>query len=334
LAELVIGIGMSHSPMAVHRDPSTWLRYAEVDRRSSFLRDTSGALVTFEDLQRRNGERYAAETELDHVAEQALETERAVDRLRADVQAAAPDVFIVIGDDQLELHDLDNMPAVGVFYGEELVMATHSRFATYYEDLADVMPIVSRGYGMDQAHRRPAHRPLGLHLIESLIGQGFDVSAMNEIIGDGTVGVGHAFGVVYEQLMEEQKLPLVPLYVNNYWPPNQVPPARCYALGVALRKAIDTYPEDARVAVVASGGLSHFVTDEELDERVLNALRSGDHEALQTLPAELLNSGNSEIRNWIVLAAACQDRDVAWDEYIPVYRSAAGTGVGLAFLRY
>jgi len=46
---------------------------------------------------------------------------------------------------------------------------------------------------------------------------------------------------------------------------------------------------------------------------------------------ELLNAGNSEIRNWIAVAAACRDQAVQWDEYVPVYRTPVGTGVGLAF---
>lgn len=328
-----MGIGMSHSPMAVFHDPATWRRFEQLDRRSSFLRDTTGVSVTFAELEAANGTRYAENIDLDHLGDQAEAAARAVQRLRADVEELRPDVFIVIGDDQLELHDLANMPALGVFYGERVVMATHSGFATYYEDMADVMKTVSEGYGMDAPHEWPGHESLGLHLIASLIEQNFDVAAMKEVPPEQG-GVGHAFGVVYAQLMGAEKVPLIPLYVNNYWPPNQVPPVRCYDLGVALRKAIDDYPEDLRVAVVASGGLSHFVPDETLDARVLDAMRSRDREALCGIPAELLNSGNSEMRNWIALAAACHDKDVAWDEYIPVYRSAAGTGCGLGFLRY
>ena len=76
-------------------------------------------------------------------------------------------------------------------------------------------------------------------------------------------GLGHAFGVVECQLMDKPgTIPLVPIVVNTYWPPNQMPPARCWALGKALREAIESYPQDLKVAVVASGGLSHFVTDE------------------------------------------------------------------------
>jgi 3-O-methylgallate 3,4-dioxygenase len=320
--------------MVVTEEVEVWRRFGTVDRKSPFLRDTSGAAVTFAELEQSTGSRYAAQAELDHMSDQAVEVRRAVERLRADVAEARPDLFVVIGDDQMELHDFDNMPALGVFYGDELVMATRSRFASYYDDMADVLPEVSAGYGMDAHHVWPGHAPFAQHLIASLMSQRFDVAAMKEVSDPTRGGIGHAFGVVEAQLMGETKTPLVPLYVNNYWPPNQLPPSRCYELGRALRRAIDDYPGDLRVAVVASGGLSHFITDEELDNRVLDALRSGDHEALCAIPEHLLNSGNSEIRNWFTLAAACADRHVAWDAYHPVYRTPAGTGCGLAFLRY
>jgi 3-O-methylgallate 3,4-dioxygenase len=45
----------------------------------------------------------------------------------------------------------------------------------------------------------------------------------------------------------------------------------------------------------------------------------------------LLNAGSSEIRNWIAVSAACTHLKLAWDEYIPVYRTVAGTGCGLGF---
>jgi len=85
------------------------------------------------------------------------------------------------------------------------------------------------------------------------------------------------------------------------------------------------------VVVVASGGLSHFTTDEQLDRRVLSACRVHDESALRGLDQAKLNGGSSEIRNWVATAAACRDLPYSWDEYVPVYRTPAGTGIGLAF---
>jgi aromatic ring-opening dioxygenase LigB subunit len=86
-----------------------------------------------------------------------------------------------------------------------------------------------------------------------------------------------------------------------------------------------------RVAVVASGGLSHFVVDEELDRRVLDILSKRDVEAVAGLPREFLESGSSEIRNWIAAAGALERLEMRLVDYVPSYRSEAGTGVGMAF---
>ncbi|HVN28723.1 MAG TPA: hypothetical protein VMT64_09575, partial [Candidatus Binataceae bacterium] len=97
---------------------------------------------------------------------------------------------------------------------------------------------------------------------------------------------------------------------------------------------IDASTLNRRIAVVASGGLSHFVTNEPLDHRIIEALKTGDATDLCRLPAKLLKSGSSEIRNWIAVAGIIGDAKAKWIEYVPVYRTPAGTGIGLAFARW
>ena len=67
-------------------------------------------------------------------------------------------------------------------------------------------------------------------------------------------------------------IPIVPVALNTYFPPNQPRPRRCYDLGQAIRKAVQSAKGGARVGILASGGLSHFTVDEELDRRVLAGL--------------------------------------------------------------
>ena len=67
-------------------------------------------------------------------------------------------------------------------------------------------------------------------------------------------------------------MPMVPVMVNTYYPPNQPTPKRCYAFGQAVRKAIESWDSDKRVALMASGGLSHVVIDEEIDAMVIDGL--------------------------------------------------------------
>jgi 3-O-methylgallate 3,4-dioxygenase len=85
---------------------------------------------------------------------------------------------------------------------------------------------------------------------------------------------------------------------------------------------------------MASGGLSHFLVNETLDAAVIDAIRRGDLDALASLPASTLQSGSSEIRNWICVAAAARDLALEWVSYVPGYRSSALTGVGLCFAHW
>jgi len=66
--------------------------------------------------------------------------------------------------------------------------------------------------------------------------------------------------------------------------------------------------------------------------RVLAALKCRDAEVLRALPIEALRSGSSEILNWVLAAGALERLRVTWADYVPVYRTPAGTGVGLGFV--
>jgi 3-O-methylgallate 3,4-dioxygenase len=129
-------------------------------------------------------------------------------------------------------------------------------------------------------------------------------------------------------------IPIVPVFLNTYYPPNQPTPRRCYRLGQAIRAAVEAFPQDLRVGVLASGGLSHFVIDEALDRALLRAMEQKDAQMLCSVDPALLNSGSSEIRNWICTAGAVEHLNVAWTQYLPCYRTAAGTGTGVGFIEW
>jgi hypothetical protein len=76
------------------------------------------------------------------------------------------------------------------------------------------------------------------------------------------------------------------------------------------------------------------VVDEELDRQLLNALQAKDVNAIASLPLERLQSGTSEIRNWITTAGAAQHLDMDVIDYVPCYRSPAGTGCAMGFARW
>jgi 3-O-methylgallate 3,4-dioxygenase len=115
--------------------------------------------------------------------------------------------------------------------------------------------------------------------------------------------------------------------------PNQATARRCYELGLALRRHIESWPPGLRIGLIASGGLSHQIIDEELDQTVIGALVAGDDGTMRALPRDRLNRapGTPEILNWVAVAAAMAPTRMTLVDYLPCYRSLAGTGHGLTF---
>jgi hypothetical protein len=109
---------------------------------------------------------------------------------------------------------------------------------------------------------------------------------------------------------------------------------RCLDLGSALHRAIRSFDGFQRVAVMASGGLTHFVVDEELDRKILAAMQTGDAAALESIPENLFKVGTAEIKNWYPVISAVQEARLRYHlvDYVPCYRSEAGTGNAMAFV--
>src|SRR5215470_682148 len=84
------------------------------------------------------------------------------------------------------------------------------------------------------------------------------------------------------------------LFITAFWETR-----RRLALGHALQRAIRNWKGHTRIAVVASGGLTHFVIDEEFDQTVLAAMERGDEDALSRLPESYFRVGTAEIKNWL-----------------------------------
>ena len=100
-------------------------------------------------------------------------------------------------------------------------------------------------------------------MIAEAMQAGFDVTASATVPQgpNGPRGIGHAFSFIYRRILRDNPIPLVPILLNTFFPPNQPRPRRCFELGRVIGEAITSWPTDARVCVVGSGGLSHFVTE-------------------------------------------------------------------------
>jgi hypothetical protein len=326
MAQIVLGMAASHSPLLT-LDWQEWRHRAEADFANTQLNLSDGRFVTYAELEAERGRAYSAIATPEEFQQAAIRCQRGLDRLADALEAASPDVVVVVGDDQGELFQRSNTPMLSIYYGD--VIETNDVWGR--EDKPTWMNEMGKGYAMDQVHRFPGAPALALDVIQGLVRRHVDVSASSHVDDPKVAGFGHAFGFIAERLFRDRAIPMLPVLLNTYFPPNVMTSARAFEIGGGIRTAIQESASDARVAVVASGGLSHFVVDEELDRRVLAGLAPGSAELLKTIPPEALNSGSSEILNWIMTAGAADHLPLAWTEYEPIRRTPPGTGVGVGF---
>jgi 3-O-methylgallate 3,4-dioxygenase len=356
MASIVLGIGTSHTPL-LSIPPETWPEYAKGDERNPELAfPPHGHVMPFrqavEKLAAEGQSRYAGP---EPFAEQSARFKKALDTLAGTLQAAEPDITLIISDDQDEWFYEHNMPRFAVYWGDSVPLIPRS----IIPGASELSKLIARGYG-DVPMDVPVASRFGRHLVEYLCDHDFDVAHLTHVqqpysgrvarrypTPDGELnsvretrpheqGLPHGFAFIVKRLFNNQPRPILPVFQNTCYPPNQPSPRRSYALGQAIGAAIAAWPEPARVAVVASGGLSHFVVDEELDRRLLGALEQKDARTLQSLPRERLFSATSESLNWVAVGGAMANTPLRMElvEYAPVYRTPALTGGGWAFARW
>jgi 3-O-methylgallate 3,4-dioxygenase len=327
MGRLVAAFGTSHSTMLFSSKENWQSLFDHVDCKAP-INDFEGTPRSFEDLLKSTPPAHAAKISPEAISQRHDDTRIGMDRIQSDMLAAKLDVLIVIGDDQREIFKDACRPAIGVYYGDTIRNAAAPTTPTdnwYFED--------QRRRLEDGADRfYPCHAALGAHVIGGLMARNFDITAVKALVGEQFEG--HAYSYVHRRYMTDQVIPIVPVFLNTYYPPNQPSPQRCFDLGLAIRDLVHSFPDDIRVGILASGGLSHFLVNEKLDRSVVEAIEKNDYDALKNIPANLLHTGSSEIRNWICVAAAAQDLKLDWISYVPAYRSRAMTGVGLCFAHW
>jgi Catalytic LigB subunit of aromatic ring-opening dioxygenase len=237
----------------------------------------------------------------------------AIAKLRRKLEAFDPGIVIVVGDDQHENIVDDNMPPFSIYMGEEVEASTSLRYLK-----------------QSKSENRTKYRvdaKLAESLIAGLMDEGFDPAYSKRTRYEG--GLGHAFARVLKFLMPDPTRRIVPVMVNTYYPP--APSAkRCLQFGQAVSSILRKLPGQERVVIVGSGGLSHTKIDEALDQGFIQALEHNDTDYMSAMPASVLVEGTSEIRNWIVTAAAAHRTGTIVD-YFPLYRTRTGVGCAMGF---
>jgi hypothetical protein len=271
--------------------------------------------------------------------------------LRAKLAAAKPDVLIVFGNDQRELFDFTNYPALSIIAGAELFGITLSG-ATY----ASVDRTAVKG-----------DPDLATLLLSGLLDRGFD-PAFSLDLAPASHGVPHAIMNPLKSLTDFS-IPVVPVVLNCYYTP-QVSAMRAFQVGVAVRQILAADTSSRRVAVIGSGGLWHTsgeqdaYIDETFDNALLNFMKAGDAEgmarhfddyrvpegdrsqrtAVKTTSKDLMQSGfestglprargpqggTRETCCWIAAAGVADGKPATVVDYVPVYSSP--TGLGFAY---
>lgn len=235
--------------------------------------------------------------------------------MRRRLEAARPDTLVMFSNDHLLNWPINNIPEYTVGIGEE-----HVGPADWYDEWL----------GMEK-YRVPGDPGLARFLVNDAARRGLSLAYLREMQFDDGISVPTHY------LNPDARFRLVPITMNCNVPPIPTP-ARAYEVGRVLGEAMRAYPPPTRIAVIATGGLSHepggpryFWVDEEFDRWFLDLLKAGDHDrALRECTLQRLEAagsgGTAELLAWFaVLAMTRGPADVL--AYMPAIAWRSGTGM-------
>lgn len=206
-----------------------------------------------------------------------------------------PDVILFLGSDHLETFAINCVPTFAIIAGNR----AHAEFAGRTYDL-------------------PIHREMAEDLLNKLVRADFDMAYSEDAV------LGHTFAVPFEFVIGGREIPVVPIHTNVYMPPLPTP-KRCAAFGQAIAEVVASRSE--RVAIIASGGMSHYPgtwkypqPEFEFDRWILSELEHGKTESLYNLTSEQLDEvGNTELLPWAVMLGAIGNVPGELVQYTPTW---------------
>jgi protocatechuate 4,5-dioxygenase beta chain len=208
---------------------------------------------------------------------------------------AKPDVVIAIYNDHASAFSVEMIPT--------FALGTAAEF-----------PPADEGWGPRPVPVVKGHPELASHIATSAILDGFDLTIVNKMEVDHglTVPLNLVFGSP-----QEWPCPVIPLAVNvvQYPPPTG---QRCYDLGKAIRRAVDSYPDDLKVVIFGTGGMSHQISgpragliNKKFDTAFLDNLTKNP-KALARMPhIEYMREAGAEgieMVMWLVMRGALDDK--------------------------
>lgn len=223
------------------------------------------------------------------------------------------DVAIVVYNDHANGVDLDVVPTFGI--------GTAERF-----------PVADEGFGRRPVPDVVGHPELALHLLESLMDDGFDMTVFQELEVDH--GLTVPLSVYCPDPGEAWPCAVVPVMVNVIQYP-QPTAARCYALGRAIGRAIASFDAGTRVAVFGTGGMSHQLAGSRagfinpgFDAMFLEAIESAPEKLAALSREDYIREAGSEgieMIMWLIMRGAmnAQVRRVHDTYFVPASNTAA-----------
>src|SRR5262249_19798320 len=243
----------------------------------------------------------------------ACETAQSYQKAAAEFTALRPDAALIFTTDHLNTFFFENLPLLAIGVGDEFIGPN------------DEVPTVSRS-------KVPSLAAFARHLHEAAVEAGFELALVQEF------EVDHSVIVPLHFLSPDRRVPVIPFFVSTHNAPRPTS-RRCFALGKAVRAAVQDWPEPLRVVVIGSGSFSfdvhgHLsppgrlvgVPDPEWVHEVSGYLQRNaipDLIAAAT-PARFSRAGNvsGEILNWIAMLGTIESWKLAWLGLEPEFGNA------------
>lgn len=228
-----------------------------------------------------------------------------------------PDVAIIVYNDHASAFSLELIP-------------------TFALGVAPQFQPADEGYGPRKIPVVEGHPELAWHIAESLILDEFDIAIANELPVDH--GLTVPLSITCGQ-PEAWPCKVIPLCVNVIQYP-QPTGNRCYNLGKAIRRAVDSFDEDIKVAIFGTGGMSHQLQGERaglvnkpFDIDFLDDLTANVQRLVNIPHVEYLREAGSEgaeLVMWMIMRGALDDD--AKEVYRHYHVPASNTGAGIIVL--
>jgi len=230
---------------------------------------------------------------------------RAMNELGKALDEAKPDAILIFGADHVETFSVSCIPTFAIVAGNRAI----AKFA-------------------GREHNLPIHREMAEDILNRLVVEkNFDMAYSED------AELGHAFSIPFEYVIGTRDIPVIPFFTNTYVPPLATP-KRCAALGQAIAEIVKGRKE--RVAIIASGGMSHFPgtskylqPEFDFDRWLVSQFEVGNTDALLDMTGTQLDEvGNTELLNWAVMFGAIGKQSGELIDYIPTWHH------GLAMMRF